>query len=81
MNLFEQLEEVLQPKGLSPIVRLFLKEGGANYFSYDFVKECIEDMKKKSFLVKADLHEFSPLEKLGIHVLLDSALIDKKDFK
>lgn len=80
MDLFEQLEIALQPKGTKPVVRLFLKDMGANYFSHDFVKECIKDMQKKSLLVNSGLYEFSPLERLGMHVLMDSSYIDKKDY-
>jgi hypothetical protein len=74
-KLTTQMRETLQPKGTAPLVRLFLNN--AAYFNKDFVKSCIDEIERKTFLVACELDDFTPLEKLGFHVLCDSAYINK----
>jgi hypothetical protein len=78
-DIINQLKEALVPHGTMPVVRLFLKDQGANYFNHDFVTSCINEFQKKSLLVCCELEEFTPLEKLAMRVLFDSAYIDLKD--
>jgi len=77
-EIIKNLREALVPKGTAPVVRLFLNDMGGNYFNEDFVQQCINDFETKIFLASTGLYEITALEKLAIHVLLDSAYIDKK---
>jgi hypothetical protein len=74
-NIILQMRESLVPKGTKPVVRLFLKD--ASFFNYEFITGCIDEINKRSLIVKAELDEFTPLEKLAMHVLFDSAYIAK----
>ena len=75
-NDIQQMELMLKPQGTEPVVKLFLK--GSSYFDEKFVNECIEEMKRIP-IITAMGEKLSPLQKLGIFVLTDSAYIDIND--
>lgn len=72
-NVFQQMREVLQPKGTAPLVRLFL--GDAAYFDEAFVRECIDDLERTGISAHALGEPLTPLQKLAMNVLTESALI------
>jgi len=74
---FSQVRERLVPQGTSPVVRLFLE---SSYFDETFVKDCINEMERQA-LYQIILGEFTPLQKLGAQVLLNSAYINLKKEK
>jgi len=77
-NDIQQMESMLKPQGTEPVVRLFLK--GSSYFDEQFVNDCIKEIKR--FPIKLALGEkLSPLQKLGMMVLADSAYIDINDLE
>lgn len=71
----EDLRKALQPKGKEQVVRLDLYNN--NYFNWEFVERCIKQLEVISqfkFFMKD--YSLSPLEKLGVILLLDSAGVD-----
>ena len=72
MNLFEQLEHTLIGHG-RPVVHLDLTN---KFFNVEFVEQCINEFAKVSVMSQAGVNRVSPLERLAIMLLLDSAGID-----
>lgn len=75
-NDIQQMECMLKPQGSKPVVRLFLK--GSSYFDEKFVNACIKELKRLP-IITAMGENISPLQKLGMIVLADSAYIDIND--
>lgn len=72
MNLFEQLEHTLIGHG-RPVVHLDLTN---KFFNVEFVEQCINEFANVSAMSQAGVNRVSPLERLAIMLLLDSAGID-----
>lgn len=72
MNLFEQLEHNLIGRSRS-VVHLDLTN---KFFTAEFVEQCINEFAKVSAMTQAGINRVSPLERLAIMLLLDSAGID-----
>jgi hypothetical protein len=70
-NVIKMLRESLHPAGTQPLIRL--KISGVGMFDADFVTSCIDDLENKSQLAVVGLYEFTPLDKLALQVLTDSA--------
>lgn len=76
-ELLAQMREALRPQGTAPVVRLFLRDN--TYYDEAYVKEILADLATKLTLIHAGLEDkLSPLEKLGVQVLLDSAYIKQE---
>lgn len=75
-TLIATMRAALRPAGTAPVVRLDLNN---KYFDEAFVQRCVDEVEK---LVRMDgpmgLGGPSPLERLAIHLLMDSAGIEKK---
>ena len=74
MDLVEQLRIKLEPQGSLQTRRLFT-EPGNNFFSAEFVESCIADLEKRSKEWAEGKNPPTPLERLALHVLKDSAEI------
>lgn len=72
MNLFEQLEHTLIGHG-RPVVHLDLTN---KFFNVEFVEQCINEFANVSAMSQSSIGSVSPLERLAIMLLLDSAGID-----
>lgn len=73
-----RLRTELKPKGTAHMVGLHLKD--ASYFDADFVQGCVAELATRCALIGAHMDlPLTHLERLAIHVLLDSAHIDQKD--
>lgn len=74
--MFDQMRNVLQPRGTAQIVRLAFDGGtGAAYFKKEFVHACIDLLEKKCVLAAAGVEPLNALEQLAAQVLKDSAYI------
>jgi hypothetical protein len=73
-NMIKELRASLVPKGTLPVVRIFLKDN--TYYKQEFVESCINELERKLLLVRAEMEELTPLEKLAIAVLVDSSYIE-----
>jgi hypothetical protein len=69
-NVICTMREVLRRKGTSPLVRLDLNN---HFFNETFVQQCVDELESKSRLSAAGLHTLTPLERLALHLLSDSA--------
>lgn len=76
-EIFKRLEESLLMGDDDKLVRLEL--GPVPYFTKSFVKDCIKSAKTSIQLAAMGMDTLNPLERLGLHVLLDSAHIKKCD--
>lgn len=74
IDVLQQMRDVLQPKGTLPCVRLFLKSSA--FFEQAFVTDCINELEHAATIAGALGEPLSPLQKLALHVLKDSAFID-----
>lgn len=73
MNIVSRLRAELKPQGTAPVVQLQLANCGM--FHYDFVTKCIDEIEQMN--IRIALGNFpTELEKLAIHLLMDSAYID-----
>lgn len=72
---FDSIRKVLQPKGELPLVKLSLRDHG--YVALQEISEAIDEMENLFPQVKAGITELTPLEKLAIRLLLDSAIKEK----
>lgn len=70
------MERTLVPQGTLPLVRLFLKD--SSYFSEEFIKSCIQEIERLPMNMALG-EKITPLQKLGMYVLLDSAYIERGD--
>jgi hypothetical protein len=78
MKTIKLMRERLQPKGRLPLVRLELR--GAAMFDHDFVNGCITRLQTRLALARAGLDEpLNELERLALHVLLDSAYLSPEE--
>ena len=75
--MIEAMRANLKPQGTKPVVRLFIS--GAGFFNTDFVTQCIDEIENKTAQVSAGLHTFTPLERLAIEVLANSANIEESN--
>ena len=73
MSIVSRLRAALQPQGTAPIVRLHLN--GCGMFNHDFVTKCIDEIERMDIRIGLG-NPPTELEKLAIHLLLDSADID-----
>ncbi len=75
-ELIARIRAGLQPKGTAPDAPVVLHLGGARFMKPDFIEECLHDLT-----MSALLEDMSPLKRLAVHILLDSAYIElpKKD--
>lgn len=72
-ELLETLRHMLKPQGTAPVVKLEL--GGYGYVRHELVEQAIDQLEKMMLLgIKA-----SPLETLGIQLLLDSIYYERKN--
>jgi hypothetical protein len=71
VDVIKMLRESLHPAGTRPLIRL--KIGGVGMFDADFVTSCIDDLESKSQQAAAGLYDFTPLDRLALQVLTDSA--------
>lgn len=72
---FDSIRKVLQPKGELPLVRLSLR--GQGYVALQEISEAIDEMEKLLPQVEAGFYEPTPLQRLAIRLLLDSAIEEK----
>lgn len=73
----DTMRRALVRKGTSPLVRLSFRGGsGGAYFNETFVQQCVDEVAKVTRLAASGIEQPTPLERLAIHLLLDSALID-----
>ncbi len=72
-NIIQSLKDNLKGSGTSKTVRLFLNSPSC--FREKFVKDCIKDLESKVMLWKSGIEDVTPLERLAIYVLKDSAYI------
>lgn len=77
-NVIEDLKENLIYSNNREIVILELNN---KYFNKPYILDAIECLDRKVFNVSIGMETISPLEKLAITLLLDSADIDLKDYK
>jgi hypothetical protein len=49
-----------------------------NYFTPKFIKEAIDELERLIPMVQAGVEETTPLQRLGIYLLLDSAGVERK---
>jgi hypothetical protein len=74
-DLFEQLRTSLVPRGSAPLVRLFMRDAAC--FDADFVQKAVAEAKSRCALAAGGVDELSALEKLALHLLCDSAFIER----
>jgi len=74
-DLCDYMKSRLQPGGSLPLVRMGFLDGmsGAAYLQKDFVHAAVDEMDRR--LLSCVMDELSPLEKLGIELLLSAAHI------
>ena len=77
-NIIDDLKKNLYLYKDSEVVVLELYD---KFFNKSYVLEVIDCLDRKLVNVSIGLEEISPLEKLAIALLLDSANIDLKDYK
>ena len=70
MQIIPMLRESLQPRGNLPLVRLSI--AGMGMFDKEFVTSCIDELEKKTQQASAGLYEFTPMDTLALHLLVDS---------
>ncbi len=68
----ETMRAALRRRGTSPVVRLQLNHA---YFNEDYVQQCVDEVER--VIRRTPLEPASPLERLAIHLLLDSAGIER----
>lgn len=73
MSIVSRLRARLIPSGTAPIVRLQLN--GCGIFNHEFITKCIDEMERMDIRIALG-NPPTELEKLAIHLLLDSADID-----
>ncbi len=79
-DVLNQLRAALKPKGTAPLVRLALKDN--SYFDESFVKGVLSALSMRLVLINVGMDDpLSPLEQLGLRVLLDSAGIDPENLR
>lgn len=74
-SFFDTVRKVLLPKGELPLVKLSLRDHG--YIALDEISEAVDEMERLFPLVEAGFIELTPLQKLAIRLLLDSASKEK----
>lgn len=76
-DLLAQIREALKPKGTAPVVKLFLRDN--TYYDEAYVKKILADLSTRLICIHAGFDdELTPLEKLAVQVLLDSAYIKQE---
>jgi hypothetical protein len=79
-NIVETMRLNLSPQGSKDLVEMSLIN---RYFDGEFIKECLDELERKTSIVYIGMDKFSKLELLAIALLQDSAgiesLAEKKD--
>lgn len=70
---FATMRAALVPQGTAPVVRI----GEPTYLDAKFVQDCINEAENVCRMVGAGLDTASPLERLAMHVLMQSAGITR----
>ena len=69
------MRAALKPKGTAPMVLLRINESA--FYHVDFINKCIDQAEQRCMMQAMGLDTVSDLEKLAMHVLLDSAHITR----
>lgn len=67
---FDNIREVLRPKGTLPLVKMGLRNHG--FVDLEEVSEAIDEMERLFPQVQAGIVELSPLQKLAVRLILES---------
>ena len=73
LQLLERLREALRPQGTVVVLHL----DGARFMKPEFIGACLADFEN----IIMDRKKLSPMQKLALEVLLDSAYIDKSEIE
>ena len=71
---FATMRATLVPQGTAPVVRI---GGDSMYLDATFVQECISEAENVCRMVGFGLHVATPLERLAMHLLTQSAGIKR----
>lgn len=74
-TIIQQMRTALVRKGSAPLVRLSFT--GAGFFNETFVQQCVDEVEKVTQLAASGIEQPSPLERLAIHLLMESAGIER----
>lgn len=77
-NIIQQLRDRLKPLGRDPVIRLDLDN---KYFNHEFISRCLAEAEKLQLQVEIFEEPISPLQLLGLTVLLDTADISISDIQ